>query len=243
MGIQMTETGVVNARFQIPHLKHIEYVLAAKMRCRKLYIGITNPDPSCVRESVNDEIRSTPEANPLTYLERFEMIKASMEEFGVPRSDYEIVPFPIHRPEYITQYTPADAVYYLGICDGWDEEKLKILKGLGLEDGLGDADSLVQSLRRASAMLEAVIVLKAASVWIADADGIYIYDGANPSLGVAGSGDVLAGIIGTLLAQGEEPLAAAMDGVILHQRAGRKAHAEYGYYPAEGLILEVGRLR
>ena len=61
------------------------------------------------------------------------MIKASMEEFGVPRSDYEIVPFPIHRPEYITQYTPADAVYYLGICDGWDEEKLKILKGLGLE--------------------------------------------------------------------------------------------------------------
>ena len=49
MGIQMTETGVVNARFQIPHLKHIEYVLAAKMRCRKLYIGITNPDPSCVR--------------------------------------------------------------------------------------------------------------------------------------------------------------------------------------------------
>ena len=133
MGIRMTETGVVNARFQIPHLKHIEYVLAAKMRCRKLYIGITNPDPSCVRESVNDEIRSTPEANPLTYLERFEMIKASMEEFGVPRSDYEIVPFPIHRPEYITQYTPADAVYYLGICDGWDEEKLKILKGLGLE--------------------------------------------------------------------------------------------------------------
>lgn len=133
MGIQMTETGVVNARFQIPHLKHIEYVLAAKMRCRKLYIGITNPDPSCVRETVNDEIRSTPEANPLTYLERFEMIKASMEEFGVPRSDYEIVPFPIHRPEYITQYTPADAVYYLGICDGWDEEKLKILKGLGLE--------------------------------------------------------------------------------------------------------------
>ena len=145
----------------------------------------------------------------------------------------------------------ADALRFVpGHRFGWHAvltphvgEYRSLMKGLGLEDGLGDADSLVQSLRRASAMLEAVIVLKAASVWIADADGIYIYDGANPSLGVAGSGDVLAGIIGTLLAQGEEPLAAAMDGVILHQRAGRKAHAEYGYYPAEGLILEVGRLR
>ena len=75
----MVEKGVVNARFQIPHLKHIEYVLAAKMRCRKLYIGITNPDPSCVMESVNDEIRSTPAANPLTYLERYEMIRGAME--------------------------------------------------------------------------------------------------------------------------------------------------------------------
>ena len=145
----------------------------------------------------------------------------------------------------------ADALRFVpGHRFGWHAvltphvgEYRSLMRGLGLEDGLGDADSLVQSLRRASAMLEAVIVLKAASVWIADADGIYIYDGANPSLGVAGSGDVLAGIIGTLLAQGEEPLAAAMDGVILHQRAGRKAHAEYGYYPAEGLILEVGRLR
>ena len=117
----MVEKGVVNARFQIPHLKHIEYILAAKMRCQKLYIGITNPDPSCVRESVNDEIRSTPAANPLTYLERYEMIQGAMEEFNVPLTAYEIVPFPIHRPEYITQYTPSDGVYYLGICDGWDE--------------------------------------------------------------------------------------------------------------------------
>lgn len=129
----MVEKGVVNARFQIPHLKHIEYILAAKMRCQKLYIGITNPDPSCVRESVNDEVRSTPAANPLTYLERYEMLKGVMEEFNVPLSAYEIVPFPIHRPEFITQYTPVDGVYYLGICDGWDEEKLKILKGLDLK--------------------------------------------------------------------------------------------------------------
>lgn len=125
--------GVVNARFQVLHLKHMEYLLAAKMRCQKLYIGITNPDPSYVRESVNDENRSTRGANPLTYLERYEMIRLAMEEFGVPASEYEIMPFPINRPEYITQYVPEDGVYYLGICDGWEEEKLKILNSLGLK--------------------------------------------------------------------------------------------------------------
>ena len=28
----MIETGVVNGRFQVLHLKHMEYILAAKMR-------------------------------------------------------------------------------------------------------------------------------------------------------------------------------------------------------------------
>lgn len=61
------------------------------------------------------------------------MIRLAMEEFGVPASEYEIMPFPINRPEYITQYVPEDGVYYLGICDGWEEEKLKILNSLGLK--------------------------------------------------------------------------------------------------------------
>lgn len=129
----MVETGVANARFQVLHLKHMEYLLAAKMRCSKLFIGISNPDPSYVRDSVNDENRSTRAANPLTYFERYEMIRGAMKEFGVPEQEFDIIPFPINRPEYIMQYTPKDAVYYLGICDEWDEEKYKILRGLGAE--------------------------------------------------------------------------------------------------------------
>ena len=31
----MIETGVINGRFQVLHLKHMEYILAAKMRCNK----------------------------------------------------------------------------------------------------------------------------------------------------------------------------------------------------------------
>ena len=128
----MDKVGVVHGRFQVLHLKHMEYILAAKMRCQKLYIGITNPDMLHARASVHDENRGTKAGNPLSYRERCEMIKLAMAEFRVPESQYEIIPFPISYPEYITQYAPEDAVYYMGMYDEWDEEKYKILRSFGL---------------------------------------------------------------------------------------------------------------
>ena len=56
-----------------------------------------------------------------------------MKEFNVPESEYDILPFPINCPEYLLQYVPNDAVYYMGVCDAWDEEKNKILRSLGLK--------------------------------------------------------------------------------------------------------------
>ena len=82
----MIDIGVVHGRFQPLHLKHMEYILAAKMRCRKLYIGITNPDNLHTRESVHDIRRSERSANPLTYFERYEMIRGAMAEFCPSRS-------------------------------------------------------------------------------------------------------------------------------------------------------------
>lgn len=128
----MVETGVVHGRFQVMHLKHMEYILAAKMRCNKLYIGLTNPDRLHTRESVNDINRSEPSANPLSYYERYQMIRGAMREFNVSENEYDIIPFPISCPEYILQYAPKDAVYYMGMYDEWDEEKYKILRSLGL---------------------------------------------------------------------------------------------------------------
>ena len=119
----MTRTGIVNGRFQVLHLKHMEYILAAKMRCDKLYIGITNPDGAHTRDTVHDENRGTKAGNPLTYFERCEMIRGAMEEFNVPAKEYDFIPFPISMPEYIAQYTPKEAVYYVGMFDAWAEEK------------------------------------------------------------------------------------------------------------------------
>ncbi len=52
----------------------------------------------------------------------------------------------------------------------------------------------------------------------------------NPGMAVAGSGDVLAGIIGSLLAQGLRSVDAASLGVYIHGRAGDLAAMEYTQY-------------
>ena len=51
---------------------------------------------------------------------------------------------------------------------------------------------------------------------IIDSDNLYVNDSGTPALATAGSGDVLTGIITSLLAQGYEPGHAARVGVYLH---------------------------
>ena len=128
----MDEKGVIHGRFQMFHLKHLEYVLAAKMHCKKLYIGITHPDNTFTASSPNDKHGVTRRDNPMTFLERFEMIQGALRDFGVKRKEFEIIPFPISQPDLILQYAPKDATYYMSICTEWDEEKYRILGELGV---------------------------------------------------------------------------------------------------------------
>ncbi|MFA9189689.1 NAD(P)H-hydrate dehydratase [Flavobacterium sp. FBOR7N2.3] len=61
-----------------------------------------------------------------------------------------------------------------------------------------------------------IIVMKGAPTHVIDGETIYKNRTGNPALATAGSGDVLKGIITSLLAQGYEPLQAAILGVYLH---------------------------
>lgn len=130
----MVKTGVIFGRYQIFHLKHMEGVLAAKMRCNKLYIGITHPDIVAYASTSSLDVNGvTKRDNPLTYFERMEMIQGALRDFGVKRKEFEIIPFPISQPDLIPQYAPKDATYFMSLCTPWDEEKYRILQNLGLK--------------------------------------------------------------------------------------------------------------
>ncbi len=88
----------------------------------------------------------------------------------------------------------------------------------------------------------AVAVLKSSVTWIASQSGsLACVDGRTSELGTAGSGDVLAGIIGALLARGMDSFAAAKAGVLIHLEAGRRAALARGNILAEDILLEVSR--
>ena len=75
--------------------------------------------------------------------------------------------------------------------------------------------------REAAAMFRSVVVMKGATTFVVSPDGAaWRHDGGVAGLGTSGSGDVLAGAIGGILARGAPPMVAALWGVVLHAQAG-----------------------
>lgn len=130
---RIVETGVIHGRFQVLHNDHLVYLLAGMAFCRHLVVGITNPDPLLTRDESTDPKRSDPEANPLTYYERYLMVRAVLEEAGFEPSRFSVVPFPISMPELYRYYVPLDALFFLSVYDDWGKRKLEYFRSLGLE--------------------------------------------------------------------------------------------------------------
>ena len=92
------------------------------------------------------------------------------------------------------------------------------LLGIELEDVQADP---VAAARRAATRWGAVVVIKGVETRILPPNGrAWLHDGGCHGLGASGSGDVLAGVIGGLLARGAPPATAALWGVWLHGAAG-----------------------
>ena len=75
-----------------------------------------------------------------------------------------------------------------------------------------------------------ILLLKGHRTCITDGRNHYRNCTGNPGMAVGGSGDVLAGIIVSLLGQGLEPLEAAACGAWLHGAAGDRCAEELGQY-------------
>ncbi len=98
------------------------------------------------------------------------------------------------------------------------------------------SDRLSAAKRFAIRYPRCITVLKGAGTITAQNATAYINPSGNTGLSKGGSGDVLAGLIGGLCAQGIEPLKAAVTGAYLHGRAGEFAAAkksERGVLPTD----------
>ena len=141
----------------------------------------------------------------------------------------------------------AEALRSLAAEDGWWEglvrpailtphagEFARLRAASGISPG-SDGDLVEDDDARAAAALDAaatwghVVVLKGARTVIAAPDGtVSRVTFENPALATGGTGDVLAGTIGALLAQGLSPMAGAQLGVHLHGMAGEAVRARIG---------------
>lgn len=86
------------------------------------------------------------------------------------------------------------------------------------------------------------ILLKGPRTIVTDGTRLYVNQTGDSTLAKAGSGDILSGIIGCLLAQGMEPFEAACLGAHLHGSAGEAAGRKHGIRSALGrdVIDEIG---
>lgn len=137
------------------------------------------------------------------------------------------------KPHWPPLIVDADALKILADMDGWPGKlppgsvltphpgEMSILCGMSKEEIQKDRAGIAMRFAREWNL---VVVLKGAFTVIASPDGAEaIAPFATSALARAGTGDVLAGVIGGLIAQGMKGFEAAVLGAVLHGRAGEIA--------------------
>jgi len=173
-----------------------------------------------------------------------ELLRTPDESSGRGSTDASTSPRPSEGPPMVLD---AEALRSVASIDGWWEgvgrrcvltphpgEFARLRAGSGHEAGsdgdISDDDAArVAAARDAAAEWQQVVVLKGARTVIADPGGdVAVAPFENPAMASGGTGDVLAGTIGSLLAQRLDPFAAARLGVYLHGEAGEAVRERLG---------------
>lgn len=138
----------------------------------------------------------------------------------------------------------------LNLLTEWEDWHRSIPEGSVLTPHPGEMARLLDSIvdevqadrvkvaKEGAAKWRCIVVLKGAATVIAEPDGkVSLSPYSNPALATAGTGDVLAGAIVGLIAQGLPSADAACVGVYLHGLAGEMLREEYG--PSGGLAGDL----
>jgi hydroxyethylthiazole kinase-like uncharacterized protein yjeF len=115
-----------------------------------------------------------------------------------------------------------------------------------LERLIGKWDSIAEKFEKTIAFSKQnnlIIVMKGAPTFIVDGETLYENTTGNAALATAGTGDVLTGMITSLLAQSYKPIDAAILGVYLHGLSADIALPETGYqsFIASDVIKNIGK--
>ena len=91
----------------------------------------------------------------------------------------------------------------------------------------------IELVKEFSQKYKIIVVLKGAHTFTIHNEEVFVNNSGNPGMATAGSGDVLSGVITSLLGQSYDPVAAAVLGVFIHGLSGDIAARDLGY---EGVI-------
>lgn len=128
--------GSVHGRFQPFHNGHLDYVLQAFGRADFLLVGLTQiMQPEAKPETTG---RDSATSNPLTFLERSELVEAALLAADIRRDRFRITPFPIEQPHLLRQFIPQGSVCFTTPVNEWNDEKVKRLKEHGFQPELLD---------------------------------------------------------------------------------------------------------
>lgn len=136
----------------------------------------------------------------------------------------------LRRKKVVLTPHPKEFATLLGLC------------GLGEYDVPYIAEHRFELVRRFCATFpQAVLILKGANSLIAQGVKVSVNTLGSSCLAKGGSGDVLAGLVAALLAQGYAAYDAAVSGSLAHALASRRVKCSYGMTPFE-LIEHVKEL-
>jgi len=159
--------------------------------------------------------------------------------WGLQEDNLEFLGALLNRiPENLPILVDADGLKHISRIDLWWEKlpknsiltphpgEMAILTGLSIDEIQSNRWLVAEKYAK---HWQTILVLKGAVTVIGTPQGeLFVNPVADPSLATAGSGDVLSGLIGGLMAQGLSPSKAAITGTWLHAQAGLNARLSLG---------------